>query len=178
LTDLTVEELKAKILPKPHKPFEIDGVPVFMNTENELLPNEIFKKHPDYPVEVSNMGRVKMDNKILLQQPNMEKDYDPYGYLWVDIPKIDDLERRVYRLVAKTWCERPDQDIYFMVHHITDNGMDNQKENLLWVSCEQHRDIHGFACFKNRNKCNNCKYFNEREEALKGNSDPGKAETL
>jgi hypothetical protein len=140
LTDLTVEELKAKILPKPHRPFEIDGVPVFINTEKELLPNEIFKEHPEYPVEVSNMGRVRMDKKILLQQPDLSKD-DPYGYLWVDIPKIDTNERKVYRLVAKTWCDRPNP-VYNTVHHISNNGMDNRPENLLWVTRDQHGEIH------------------------------------
>jgi hypothetical protein len=175
---LNVDELKAKIISKPYKPFTIDDLPVFMNMEKELLPNEEFKQHPEYSVEVSNMGRVRMNNKILLQRPDHTKS-DPYGYLWVNIPNIDDWERYVYRLVAKTWCKRPDKDIYFIVHHITNNGMDNHKENLLWVSCEQHRDIHGFGCFKYKRKCNkDCKYFNEREESLKGNSDPEKAGTL
>jgi hypothetical protein len=164
MTDFLLEELKAKVQSKPYKPFEIDGIPVFINTEKELLPNEVFKKHPEYPVEVSNVGRVRMNGVILLQQPDMTKN-DPYGYLRVNIPNIDDYERYVYRLVAKTWCDRLDQ-AYNIVHHISNNGMDNRVENLVYVTCEQHTDIHNFRhCIQNKKNvtCDkNCKYYVEK----------------
>jgi hypothetical protein len=137
LTNLTLEELKAKILPKPYKPFEIDGIPVFINMNNKLLQDEIFKKHPEFSVEVSNLGRVRYNGSVLLQVPDETKS-DPYGYLWV---KFSNRSQLVYRLVAETWCERPFSK-YNTVHHISNNGMDNRVSNLLWVTPEQHKDIH------------------------------------
>jgi hypothetical protein len=165
LTDFSIEELKAKILHAPFKPFEIDGIPVFMNREKALLPGEIFKQHPTFPVEASNLGRIKRNGEILLQQPDWTK-LDAYGYLWVNVPNIDDWERYVYRLVAKTWCDRPDPNLYTTVHHISNNGMDNRVENLMWVTCEQHREIHAFGSWycgtrKENNTCDkDCKFYN------------------
>ncbi|GHV91071.1 hypothetical protein AGMMS50268_15740 [Spirochaetia bacterium] len=140
LTDLTVEELKAKILPKPHKPYEIDGMPVFMNMDAKLLPEEIFKKHPELSVEVSNLGRIRYNGAILLQMPDADKD-DPYGYLRVAIIRGVIESCFVYRFVAETWCDRPNS-VYNTVHHISNNGMDNRASNLLWVTPGQHREIH------------------------------------
>jgi len=138
MTNLTLEELKNSILPKPHKPFEIDGFPVFLNTGKESLPEEIFEKHPDYDIEVSNLGRIKFNNDVLLQLPDT-KQSSPYGYLLV---RIKNKNYRVYTLVAETFCERLNKDVYRTVHHINNNGMDNRASNLIWVTKEQHREIH------------------------------------
>jgi hypothetical protein len=140
LTDLKVEELKAKILPLPHRPFEIDGIPVFMNLDGTLLPDEVFKKHPQLSVEASNFGRIRHNGNILLQMPD-ENQTDPYGYLKVKGIRGVMESQHVYRLVAETWCERP-SEIYNTVHHISNNGMDNRVMNLLWVTPEQHAEIH------------------------------------
>jgi len=148
LTKLSVEELRGRILKKPYKPFEIDGVPVFINVEKELLPDEVFKKHPELPVEASNLGRIRHNGRILLQQPDESKpETDPYGYLRVEIPDVSKYQL-VYRLVAETWCENPDKNLYNTVHHISNNGMDNRASNLLWVTKEQHGAIH-FNCKEN-----------------------------
>jgi hypothetical protein len=143
LQNHTINELREKIDTKPHKPYSVDGLPVFLNMENELLPDEIFKEHPNLPVMVSNYGRVSFDDKILLQRPDVDKSY-PYGYLWVEIPNKSKYQL-VYRLVAETWCERPDIKLYNTVHHISNNGMDNRPSNLLWVTKEQHTKIHNFG---------------------------------
>ncbi|WP_187152286.1 HNH endonuclease [Treponema endosymbiont of Eucomonympha sp.] len=47
----------------------------------------------------------------------------------------------MYRLVAEAWCEKP-SPAYTDVHHIANNGTDNRAENLLWVTKEQHAEIH------------------------------------
>ena len=138
LTNLTIDELNEKILPKPHKPFEIDGIPVFLNVDIKILPNEIFKNHPQLPLEVSNLGRIRYNGNFLVQFPDMTK-ASPYGYLLI---RFENKNHRVYKLVAEAWCERPDEKTYFIVHHISNNGMDNRMTNLLWVTEEQHKEIH------------------------------------
>jgi hypothetical protein len=142
LTDLTVEELKARILPEPHKPYEIGGIPVFMNMQKQLLPEEVFKKHPTLSVEVSSLGRIMYNGTVLLQVPD-ETNSDPYGYLKVVGIRGVMAATLVYRLVAETWCDRPDS-VYNTVHHISNNGMDNRASNLLWVTPEQHKIIHNW----------------------------------
>jgi len=145
LTNLSAEELKAAMQTKPpFKPYTVDGLPVFLNYGQELLPDEVFRKHPDLPVETSNYGRIRREGEVLVQRPGGQeekKSDDAYGYLWVDIPEADKHERLVYRLVAKTWCERPEEK-YNTVHHINNNGMDNRPNNLLWVTPEQHWEVH------------------------------------
>jgi hypothetical protein len=150
LTDLTVEELRARIAPNPYKPVEIDGIPIFMNMDAQLLPNEVFKKHPQHNIDVSNLGRIRHNGAILLQKPDETREDDPYGYLKTAcIPDV--LESvLVYRLVAETWCDRPDPVVYNTVHHISNNGTDNRAENLLWVTSEQHEEIHQFSRAKSR----------------------------
>jgi len=122
----------------------------------ELLEGEIFKKHPEKDVEVSNLGRVKQGDCILEQ-------YDPKnnGYLFVDIKSIrKTIPEKVYRLVAETWLERPDtkelskvqkNECYNTVHHISNNGYDNRIENLMWVTEWQHAMIHPWIDINNFN---------------------------
>jgi len=107
LTDLTIEDLriKAKEYEKPDfpEPVIINNIPIHKNKSAELLYGEIFKKHSEKNIEVSNMGRVKYGDCILEQ-------YDPKnnGYLFVDIKsKRKNIPEKVYRLVAETWLERP-----------------------------------------------------------------------
>jgi hypothetical protein len=140
LTDLSVKELQARFLQNIFEPIEIDGILVFMHMEKRLLSEEVFRKHPKLPVEVSNLGRIKFNGDILLQRPDPERS-DPYGYLWVEIPRVSKY-KLVYRLVAETWCDRPDPFLYTMVHHISNNSMDNRPENLLWVTPDQLAEIY------------------------------------
>ena len=152
LTDLSIDDLKGKIIPKPKVfiPFSVNEIPVFMNLDNGLIsPDEEFRPHKKFPISVSNYGRIRFGDKILLQRPDETKTY-PYGYLWIEIPNISKYQL-VYRLVAEVWCERPtNTDIYNTVHHISNNGTDNRPLNLLWVTDEQHAEIHPWL--KNFNK--------------------------
>ena len=145
LNNYTIEELKKKLElePKPYKLFAVvAGIPVFTDTEKRLYPGEEFKEHPEVPVEVSNYGRIRYKGDILLQIPDKKKP-DPYGYLWIKIPDIRRKWHLVYRLVAETeWCVNPNRKLYKVVHHISNNGTDNQPSNLLWVTKEQHYKIH------------------------------------
>jgi len=153
LTNLTIDELRIRareyVKPRPPEPIIINNTPIHKNKNAELLEGETFKKHSEKDVEVSNLGRVKYDDCILEQ-------YDPQnnGYLFVDIKSTEKtISEKVYRLVAETWLERPDckgrpEDhkslLYNTVHHISNNGYDNRKENLMWVTKWQHAMIHPF----------------------------------
>jgi tetratricopeptide (TPR) repeat protein len=151
LTSLTIDELRTKareyVKPRPPEAIIINNIPIHKNFGKELLEGEIFKKHSEKDVEVSNLGRIKHGDCILEQ-------YDPQnnGYLFVDIKSMEKtVSEKVYRLVAETWLEKPDykeplKDIksfrYNTVHHISNNGYDNRMENLMWVTEWQHAMIH------------------------------------
>jgi hypothetical protein len=155
LTNLTIDEL-AKILSKSYKPFDINSIPVFVHMGDNPLPGEIFKRHPEIPVEASNLGRIRFNGKILLQRPD-EKKSVPYGYLWVEIPNVSKYQL-VYRLVAETWCEISNLD-YNMVHHISNNGTDNRSKNLVQVALEEYTRIKNQQ--KNRGVPDNMDYVAE-----------------
>ena len=159
-TNLTIEELRTRakeyVKPRPPEPVLINNMLIHKNQSIELLDGEIFKKHPERDVEVSNLGRVKQGDCILEQ-------YDPKnnGYLFVDIKSMEKtISEKVYRLVAETWLERPDnnemqkfqKNEYFnTVHHISNNGYDNRIENLMWVTEWQHAMIHPWMDINNFN---------------------------
>jgi tetratricopeptide (TPR) repeat protein len=152
LTDLTIDELRIRTReyerPKPPESILINNIPIHKNQSMELLEGEIFKKHPEKDIEVSNLGRVKQGDCI-------HEQYDPKnnGYLFVDIKsKGEIISDKVYRLVAETWLDKPDLNdhplkdsksyCYNTVHHISNNGYDNRLENLMWVTEWQHAMIH------------------------------------
>ena len=151
LTNLTIDELRIRareyVKPRLPEPIIINNTPIHKNKNLEPLEGEIFKKHSEKGVEVSNLGRVKYGDCILEQ-------YDPQnnGYLFVDIKsKRKTIPEKVYRLVAETWLERPyfkglskeNKSLrYNTVHHISNNGYDNRIENLMWVTVWQHAMIH------------------------------------
>jgi hypothetical protein len=128
-----------------------NGEPVYKIKDNDL-PKEIFEKYPkninisywgfrEYLrkttdiIEVSNLGRIKINNKI------QEQKEIKYGYLFIDT--IDKKPYYVYRLVAETWCPCPVEETnkFWQVHHITNNGHDNRPNNLIWVNANEHRVI-------------------------------------
>jgi len=151
LTNLTIDELRIRareyVKPRLSEPIIVNNIPIHKNQGAELLEGEIFKKHSEKDVEISNLGRVKQGDCILEQ-------YDPKnnGYLFVDIKSTGEtMPEKVYRLVAETWLERPDfkelpevnkSECHNTVHHISNNGYDNRIENLMWVTQWQHAMIH------------------------------------
>jgi hypothetical protein len=136
-----LEELRCKAYGETvDKEIEIDGIPICKNMQIEPLNGEIFEKYKSTNIEVSNIGRIKLEDEILKQY----KIYD--GYLYVCLPYsvqnyppyIPDL---VYRLVAETWVIKNDEKLN-IVHHISNNGYDNTRENLMWVNYWQHILLH------------------------------------
>jgi hypothetical protein len=137
-----------------------DDVCIYKIEQEEKLPQEEFfvynnfslstytfrkfafsKEMRSLKIEVSNLGRVKINNKIAKQYQYK------LGYLVVKI--TDNIVYDVYRLVAETWVQCPVDDTFnyegkncWTVHHITDNGFDNRPENLVWLNWNEHSKIH------------------------------------
>jgi hypothetical protein len=137
---LSLEELrkKAVALPKPYRKILIAGVAICDNTSLALLDGEVFKRHPWENVFVSNMGRIQSPLRTEILPQSSDPDPTKYDYLYVKLTE----RHLVYRLVAETWCERFDPELYNTVHHISNNGYDNRASNLMWVTKEQHSLIH------------------------------------
>jgi hypothetical protein len=162
-----------------------NNTPVYKITDIEILPGEVFKKYPnninitylncrnfikhyDKIIEVSNLGRVKIDG-ILQEQKEMI-----YGYLYINLN--DKINYNIYRMVGETWCPCPVEETnkYWQVHHITDNGYDNRHENLIWVNSDEHRFIDPFP-YKRINILKN-NLFTSFENMIKSNSDNSEIE--
>ena len=128
------------------------SVPVYKITDIPFLPGEVFERYPQNIniaywnfrsflskcgdiIEVSNFGRIKINN-IIQQQKEIK-----YGYLFIDL--LNNQPYNVYRLVAETWCPCPVEETnrHWHVHHITNNGYDNRPENLIWVNSAEHKII-------------------------------------
>ncbi|GHT00156.1 hypothetical protein FACS189421_11840 [Bacteroidia bacterium] len=136
--EYTVKELSDKIIRYSDliEPKTMDKLLEESNSKKldpEPLEGELFRDYPPIPqFKVSNKGRIKIDNKII------EQHQEKPGYLYAT-----NKEKYVYRLVAKTWLERPAGETKGLeVHHIDNNGFNNTVENLLWVTKKFHVKIY------------------------------------
>lgn len=108
------------------------------NSDEENLKNEKWEPLPSCEsYQVSTLGRVKYNNKIVKQY-----DYGKIGYLRLDKEEKNvDHYVTVYTLVAKTFLQKKEGDGYD-VHHIVNNGYDNRLSNLILLTREQHNAVH------------------------------------
>lgn len=105
------------------------------NPDHALWDFRNFWKKSNSTVEVSNLGNIKIDGKIVVP---FEKEPD---YFYVTI--TNNVDYPVYRLVAETWCEFPHKDtVGWQVHHIDNNGKNNCPENLIWIDKTTHLHFH------------------------------------
>jgi hypothetical protein len=140
LSNYSLKELtdKAHEQSKPYTKKPINGVIICDCLSIELLEGEKLEKHPYENVFVSNLGRIfSIDKKMVYKQEPDPYKSENYDYLYVRVPYL----LKVYRLVAETWCKKPNEK-YNIVHHISNNGFDNRVENIMWVTPEQHYEIH------------------------------------
>ncbi|MDR3258255.1 MAG: hypothetical protein LBT51_01410 [Fusobacteriaceae bacterium] len=144
LGNYSIEELQSKIeIPEDlYKPFLLVGDKYYHEyKEVKPIPGEEFVYFPEYDeIKVSNFGRIIYHNEILHQESRSKKDYD---YLCVKIPEYR-FPILVYKLVAETFLlkDNPDPSKYNIIHHISNNGFDNRVINLIYVTSEQHKEIH------------------------------------
>lgn len=83
--------------------------------------------------QISNLGNVKRNNKILKPYFNSK------GYYRVDLYK-DGIEKKytVHRLVAEHFIPNPDNKP--CIDHINTNKTDNRVENLRWVTHKENNN--------------------------------------
>ena len=146
----TIEELAS--IPQNSKPF---GIPVCEGSDrfihecldDALLDDEEFKerKVAGLSLQVSNLGRVKLNGKILRQIDDIAS-HPNGGYLFLDCPEYPEIHRNgkfyVYKLVADAWLAYPDVPEEIHRHHINNNGYDNRAANLIFLTKEEHGRIH------------------------------------
>lgn len=150
IKEFTLSELNSSIIPTSKINKKYTKIKDINITSKEYIENlkenynvdlkqEKWRKHPEFDIEVSNFGRVKLLNsqsyfdfvdeemlKGLLKLKNAKK----YGYVWV--------------LVAETWLIKPQNyciNCIYDVHHLSNDGYDNRVENLIYLTKCQHSKI-------------------------------------
>lgn len=97
----------------------------------DLKRNEEWRKLEGYDnVLVSNLGRVKVNNKLKKQK------VDSDGYLRVGIENNEKTWKKVHRLVAETFIPNPDN--LPVIDHISGDKQDNRVSNLRWCTVSQN----------------------------------------
>jgi hypothetical protein len=116
---------------------------IYKNTSIEDLKNEIWVKTNEYDYDYcfSNMGRIKLGNKII-------KQYLDRNFYCLSVLKTNGKPKlfRIHRVIAKCFIENKDNKP--QINHINSNPNDNRIENLEWVSNSEN-NIHKFL---NKNK--------------------------
>lgn len=163
LKDLQAEDKKARIDNRNNAERKKESYSFIDSNE---IPNEYWKVWPyNEKYLVSNLGRIKFKLKedfLLVKQVDRNND----GYLTLNkelfqedygITGTSDLLKNpfVYRFVADTWLDEEvakcseDPNCPLIVHHIDNNGYNNNVENLMWVTSCEHRQIHKSQKCKN-----------------------------
>jgi hypothetical protein len=144
--DLSLEDWQNKVLPPPYNPIFLEGesVPIHLNKNPNLLKGELcFKEfYYNHDIIVSNIGRIKYKNEFA------DQFYD--GVCYINTNNIKHPREDVHRLVALPWFKYNGND-YCAIHHINNNGYNNNMENLLVTTPAQHEMIHIKGIWKHEN---------------------------
>lgn len=126
------------------------------DSESPPKPVETAKRHKEYSdLIITSRGNVYWwePGKKLEELKKAEEYVDSEGYrkvkLWPHHPRSKKWER-VYRLVAQTFLHNPNYKVYHHIHHIDNNESNDCVSNLMWVTQEQHSEIHGFYIPSNK----------------------------
>ena len=93
---------------------------------------------------VSSFGRIYSLHRHRLLKPNMHQSKQSGGlfYQRVEIHESGKTAQLlVHRIVAQVFIPNPDNKAE--VHHIDGNPLNNNINNLIWVSPLEHRKLHG-----------------------------------
>jgi hypothetical protein len=121
---------------------------IYKNTSIEDLENEIWVKTQEYDYDYcfSNMGRIKLGDKIVKQY--LDKDL----YCLCHLKTNGKMKLfRVHRIIAKYYIENKENKP--QIKHINSNQKDNRIENLEWSTQKENirhaMDKLNFVPFKN-----------------------------
>lgn len=79
-------------------------------------------------------------NKTTISETNYPRSYIQYGHK----------KFYIHRIVACTFLNNPDRNIYRIVHHIDNNKQNNKLENLEWTTASEN-SLHYYK-LKNKNQ--------------------------
>lgn len=79
-------------------------------------------------------------NKTTISETNYPRNYIQYGHK----------KFYIHRIVACTFLNNPDRNIYRIVHHIDNNKQNNKLENLEWTTASEN-SLHYYK-LKNKNQ--------------------------
>jgi len=142
LSSERIDELKSALkIPSPRYPYFnkliVDGIDVHECKTMESITGEEFRQIKGLIGEyfISNYGRVKSNEKIL-------DIYYEGKYLDISMVYIpQNSSYSIHRLIMETFLPFEGMD-KFHVHHINNNALDTTINNLMWVSPEDHSQIH------------------------------------
>nr|AGS53930.1 hypothetical protein [uncultured bacterium contig00087] len=138
-----LQELKS-LVRWPDAPVYCRGetVPLHLNEQPHNLKNERFMYYTGIAwinskiikekkrIQISNLGRIKMDNVIIKQEYDPKKGllYMP-GFIYSHKMMLE-------------FLEKPNRPFGLAIHHIDNNGYNNNIRNLINITEEQHASIH------------------------------------
>lgn len=95
---------------------------------------------------VSSFGRIYSLHRHRLLRPNMHRSKQGCGLFYQRIELHQDgkmIRIFIHRLVAMLFVPNPDNKTKTEIHHIDGNPLNNNMNNLMWVSPIEHRKLHG-----------------------------------
>ena len=88
--------------------------------------------------QVSNLGRIKINDTILLQEAYKD------GYLVIsnknNVTGVNNHSVEIYKFVSAAFLGKPDDKD---IHHINNNGYDCRPDNLILLTPREHSKAHG-----------------------------------
>lgn len=100
----------------------------------EYIAGEVWKSYGNY--FVSNYGRVYSCRYKRVMHQELKGNYYRINFVKKDKTK----HIKTHRLTAMLFVPNPDNKP--IVHHIDGNSLNNNADNLMWVTVEEHWEIH------------------------------------
>jgi hypothetical protein len=95
--------------------------------------NEIWKKINDFPYYISNFGRVKNNNGLILKTRTLKSGYESLSLVNNNHEKFN---KTVHRLVAEAFIPNPGNKK--TINHKDGNKLNNLLENLEWNTLSEN----------------------------------------
>lgn len=108
---------------------------------------EEWKNLPNFEdyFSVSSFGKVLDKKTNTLRHPSVYKNGYVYFEFWLNKIRY---RYRLHTLVAQLFITNPENKSE--VHHIDENRQNNRVDNLMWVTPEEHKDLHKQTGTRNR----------------------------